>query len=109
MMTYEPQAQMKKGKHPDLDMEVDIYVHEMGDINIFHTKKFQKDLSWIEYDLNEARIDFIMEDGDLRNFGIPVDASVGPYLQNTHLISVVFRDELTAIEEQFIPLIVHGA
>lgn len=107
MMTYTPDK--ASVANSDKLMEVDLYIHDAGDINIFHNQRFQNTLSWIEYDINNGRIDFIMEDGDLRNFGIPVDPKAGPYLQNTHLISVVLMNGATPIEEQFVPLITHGA
>ena len=108
MINYEPKPNEKAGKHPDLAMEVDLYVHEVGDINIFHNKPFQKELSWIEFDVQTNKIDFVMDDGDLRDFGIPIDPKFSTYLQNTQLISVVLFEDDEPTQEVQLPLITHG-
>lgn len=107
-MTYEPQAQNKRHHHPDLDMELDLYVHDVGDVNIFHNKPFEKALSWLEYDTTTSKIDFIMEDGDIRNFGFPIDPKFKAYLQNTQFISVVRFHGDIPVDELQLPLITHG-
>jgi|GEM_PF-2235004 len=93
--------------HPDLEMELDISVYNPENVFIFHDHPFRGELSWIEYDAKSQHIDFIMNDGDLRNFGIPVSEDVGKYLKENNIIHVVLREGKDAVSEITIPLITH--
>lgn len=95
--------------HPDMKMEVDISVYDPQTITIFHDRPFTQELSWVEYDTINHSIEFVMDDGKLRNFGIPVDEKVGEYLKHNQEISVVLREDKTALTEIIVPLINHTA
>ena len=102
--------------NPDADMEVYCVLSEdvpevLGHLVwIFHDKPFTKTLSWIEYDLTNNRLDFILEDGDIRNFGIPVDPSFRPYLQNSQVLPVMLTDRNDEpVDGETYPLIIHSA
>ncbi len=100
--------QQTQGMHPDLDMQVYYVIDKNCSVFIFHNKKFQKELSWVEYDLTRSSLDFIMDDGDIRNFGIPVEREYGAYLQNNHAISVILENEHgQPVSGESVPLIVH--
>lgn len=107
MMTYAP----GKGGASDVSeklMELDLCVHTADRIFIFHDRPFSKTLSWLEYDLDSNRLEFVMEDGELRNFGIPVEKSLGMYLQNHHVICVALRSGTKVVSDMTLPLITHG-
>lgn len=95
--------------YSDMDMKVHCVLDDEAIIWIFHDKPFLKTLSWIEYDLGSSRIDFVLEDGDIRNFGVPVDRRFGRYLQNMHSISVVLKNGSKVIDGEVYPLIMHAA
>jgi len=99
------------GTHPDFDIKVELAVNDRAEAMIFYNKRFQKDLSWLEYDLDNNKLDFGMDDGDLRNFGIPVDPQLAKYMHNAFQILMVFMDEETGapLEGDYIPLIIHKA
>jgi len=95
--------------YTDMDMRVRCVLDEDGMVWIFHDRPFSKTLSWIEYDLQTSRVDFILEDGDIRNFGIPVDPRFGRYLQNMQSISVVLKKDGRIVDGETYPLILHTA
>lgn len=103
-------------QNPDMDMAVFCVLAEdtpenMGHLVwIFHDKPFTKTLSWVEYDVQSSRIDFILEDGDIRNFGIQVAHSFRPYLENSPVLPVMLKDENDEpVDGDTYPLIIHGA
>lgn len=109
-MTQElPPAGASQAMHPTLDMKAELIVNEVAEAMVLHNKPFHKELSWLEYDLTTSRLDFIMEDGDIRDFGLAVDPQLSNYLQNAHQVLMVLVDETseTAKEEGYLPLIIH--
>ncbi len=108
-MTNQPQY--NKATAPDMDMKVELYVNDRAEAFIFHDKPFTKQLSWLEYDLDEDKMDFVMNDGDVRNFGIPVDPKLKKYLQNSFQILMVQMDDKSGdpVEGDYFPIIIHRA
>jgi len=90
-------------------MEVELVVNERAEAMIMHNKPFGKTLSWLEYDLDTHKLDFIMNDGDLRNFGIPVHKDLEKYMQNAFQVLMVLMDDETGDPEEgsYYPLIIH--
>lgn len=95
--------------NPDMDIALHYALGEDGLIWLYHDKPFSKALSWIEYDLENSRIDFILEDGDFRNFGIPIDRAYARHLQNMHSIPVILREGQNVLDGEYYPLIIHSA
>lgn len=108
-MTKQPQY--NQATDPDMNMKVELYVNDRAEAFIFHDKPFAKQLSWLEYDLDEDKMDFVMNDGDVRNFGIPVDPKLKKYLQNSFQILMVQMDEESGdpVEGDYFPIIIHRA
>jgi hypothetical protein len=100
-----------RANYADMDMKLDCFVSENADVCVFHDKPFSKTLSWIEYDTRTSKLDFIMEDGDTRNFGIPVDRKLSAYFHNAHIISIIQLNPATKDVENGmdLPLIIHAA
>lgn len=88
---------------------VEVAVKKDGKVAVFHNKPFKRDLSWIEYDMDRNSIEFVMDDGDVRDVGVPVDRDVAKYMHNTHQILMVLLDDESgeAKEGYYIPLIIH--
>jgi len=94
----------------DFDMNIYHVVDNNAAVYIYHSRPFSKELSWLEYNLDTQSLDFIMDDGDIRNFGMPVDPGYGKYLQNNHAISVILENaEGEPVSGESIPLIIHRA
>jgi hypothetical protein len=94
--------------HPEAGMNVYYIVDKNNAVYIFHDKPFMKELSWIEYDVDRSSLDFIMDDGDIRNHGIQIDKQYGAHLQNNHAISVILENESgQPVSGESIPLIIH--
>ena len=91
--------------HPDMEIELDMCVAANETVCVLYDKSFVKELSWIEYDAEDARIDFIMEDGDIRNFGFPVPRDIQPYMTVKPFIAFIERDGQELISEMEVPLI----
>lgn len=95
----------------DMGMNLDLIVSDRAEICVFHDKPFSKILSWLEYDSRTNRVDFIMEDGDIRNFGIPVEAKLRPYFHNAYVVNIVEMNPTTkkVVGGMELPLIIHAA
>jgi hypothetical protein len=88
---------------------IEVGVKDDGKVAVFHNKKFKRELAWIEYDMDAERIDFVMDDGQVRTLGLPVNKDMNKYLHNTHQVLMVLMNEETgqATEGYYIPLIIH--
>ena len=107
--TKSKNEEYNKGVNADMDMKVEFAINDRAEAIIFHNKPFTKSLSWLEFDMNDNRLDFVLEDGDIRNFGIPVDPSLAKHMQNAFQVLMVLSDEKTGdpIEGDYMPLILH--
>jgi hypothetical protein len=97
------------GASKDNPLHVEVAVKADGRIVVFHDKPFKNEVSWFEYDVTTSKFDFIMDDGESRDFGMPLDRSVGKHMHNSHQILMVLLDDQTgeAKEGNYIPLIIH--
>lgn len=93
----------------DPAFKLNLAVNNEARIVVFHNKPFRMKLSWLEFDLNRNKLDFIMNDGSVRNFGIPVPPDMSRYMQNAFQVLMVLMDEKTGEPEggNYFPLIVH--
>jgi len=91
----------------DTPVHVELVIGDSGTAYVTYDRPFNKPLSWFEYDLNKDSLEFVMEDGEQRNFGIPVNRELGKYLQNTQLISFVLMNDNRIQDTTDLPLIIH--
>ncbi len=97
------------GVTEDKPLKVEVAINDDGRVILFYDKVFKNDLSWLEFDLATNKLDFILDSGEMRNFGMPLDKSVSKHMHNTHQVLTVLLDEETgqAKEGHYIPLILH--
>lgn len=90
-------------------LQIEVAVKEDGRCAIFHNKPFRNDLSWLEFDLDTYNLDFVMDDGEIRNVGMPLTKDVSKNMQNSHQVLMVLMDDETgdAKEGYYVPLILH--
>lgn len=103
-------TEYNKGADPDdSDMKAELVINDRAEAIVFHNKHFRKNLSWLELNLDTRSLNFIMADGDVRNFGIPVDPGILKYMQNAYQVLMVLMDEKTGepVEGGYFPLILH--
>ena len=100
-----------EGRHPETGMNVELMINDRAQAMILYDKPFSKKLSWLEYDLDSSKLDFVLEDGDLRNFGIPVHPKLAKYMQNAYQVLMVQVDEQAgeSYDNGYVPLIIHRA
>ena len=98
------------GATEESKLHIEIAVKEDGRCAVFHNKPFRNELSWLEYDLDTYRLDFILDDGEIRNVGMDLTKEMSKNMQNTHQMLMVLMDDQTGIakEGSYIPLILHG-
>ncbi len=91
-------------------LEIEVGVDEVGKVVVFHNKVFKKEIAWFEFDLQTGFLTFVMEDGDIRDAGLPLSKKISKHMHNSHQILMVLEDEKTGDtrEGHFIPLILHG-
>ncbi len=97
------------GVTEDNPLYIEVAVNEAGKVVVFHDKPFRSDVSWYEYDLNTSTLNFILEEGEIRNSGMKLVPTIAKNMQNSHQILMVFLNAETgeAEEGNYIPLIIH--
>ncbi len=93
----------------DPGFKIDLVVNEGAKVAVFHNKPFKKPLSWLEFNLGTKQLDFVMDDGDIRNFGTKIPEDFATDMQNAHVVLMVLMDEETKEPDsgQYFPLIIH--
>ena len=91
------------------DFEIEGYLMKGSDDHVYflHDRPFQKMLSWVEYDVSTSQLNFIMEDGDLRDFGIPVLPQFSEHLKVMEEIAVAEITGGKYKDGNNFPLIIH--
>lgn len=90
-------------------LDIEVAVNEKGKVVVFHNRVFKNNISWFEFDLETHKLDFILDDGETRDAGLPLGEKVAKYMQNSHQILMVLLDDDTgeATQGNYIPLIIH--
>jgi hypothetical protein len=90
-------------------LDIEVAVNENGKIVVFHNRKFRNEVSWFEFDLGNYALDFVMDEGEIRNAGVALTKQMAKYMQNSHQILMVLLDNETgqAAQGNYIPLIIH--
>ncbi|MGH1403593.1 MAG: hypothetical protein ACRBDL_05070 [Alphaproteobacteria bacterium] len=90
-------------------LQIEVAVKDDGRCAVFYNKPFKNELSWLEFDLETCRLDFVLDDGEIRNIGMPLTNNMAKNMQNTHQMLMVLMDDETgnAKEGVYIPLIIH--
>lgn len=93
----------------DPGFKVNLAVNNEARVLIFINKPFRKRMSWLEFDLNHNRLDFVMNNGDVRNFGIAVEPELVKYMKNSHQVMMILVNEENGEPEEgrYYPLIIH--
>ena len=93
----------------DPGFKINLVINDEAEVYVFHTKSFEKTLSWLEFDLDSRNLDFIMNDGDVRNFGAKVPDHYAKHMQNAYQVMMVQMDDETgeALSGDYFPLIIH--
>lgn len=93
------------------DVKVELVINDRAEAFIFHNKPFKRQISWIEFDLDTNKLNFVMNDGDMRNFSLVVKKDMSKYLQNAYQILTVLTDEQSGepVEGEYFPIIIHRA
>lgn len=97
------------GAEDGSNLKFEISVLEGGKCAVFHNKPFKKDLSWLEFDLDSSRLDFVLDGGESRNFGVPVKQELTKHMHNTHQVLMILMDDEMGDpkEGNYVPLILH--
>ncbi|MGQ0528134.1 MAG: hypothetical protein ACT4OY_08945 [Alphaproteobacteria bacterium] len=92
-------------------LDIEIAVKDDGKIIIFYNRVFRTPVSWFEFNLSTNKLDFIMEEGEIRDAGMPLFSKIAKHMQNAHQILTILMDEKTgqAKEGVYVPLIIHSS
>jgi hypothetical protein len=90
-------------------LDIEVAVNEGGKVVVFHNRPFKQQIAWFEFDLATNKLDFILDDGEIRDAGLPLGQQVAKYMQNSHQILTVLLDDDTgdATQGTYVPLIIH--
>lgn len=97
------------GATDDSKLEIEVFVKDDGKCVIFHNKAFKNQVSWLEFDLGTYKLDFVLDNGDVRDVGLPLPQTLSKNMQNSHQVLMVLMDEETGLAKEgtYIPLILH--
>lgn len=92
-------------------LDIEVAIKEGGQVIIFHSHPFKKEVSWFEFDLKTNKLDFVIDNGEVRDIGLPLKQNVARHMQNAHQILMVQMDPKTGEAQRgnYIPLIIHSS
>jgi hypothetical protein len=104
-------SQVPQKKVESIDFRVDLKISDTAEVFVFHALPFEKKLSWLEFDLDTGNLDFVMNDGDVRNFGAKVPENLAKHMHNAYQVMMVQMDQETGqpVSGAYFPLIIHRA
>lgn len=96
--------------NPDSDLAITVFVASQGELCFFHDKPFSKPISWLEYNPDTNIIEFMTEDGEVRNFGIPLPEKYKPAVANAKTAYVIHKNPETkkVVSGKDVPLVIQG-
>ncbi len=97
----------EKRKH----LDIEVAIKQDNRVVLFYDRPFKKEVSWFEFDLKTNKLDFVIDNGEVRDVGLPLSPDVAKYMQNTHQILMVLIDFETgeAAQGAYVPLIIHSS
>ena len=92
----------------DDKLNVEIAVREDGRVVVFHNRPFVDELSWLEFNLKTRRLEFMKDDGQMRDFGVLIPEHMSKYMDNTSQVYLALVSDETgkAVAARYVPLIV---
>ena len=108
MQFAEPSAMNRQNlssDHPDMQMETYLMRGPDDQIYVLHDTPFMKKLSWVEFNPQTAKIAFVMEDGEIRDFGISVEDKFTGFLSQQEMIAVALINNGKYVSGHNYPLI----
>jgi len=113
-MSLDPKAQRNvsdfvEGVSKENPLYLEVAVNPIGKVIVYHDKPFKSDIAWFEFDLGTNKLDFIMDDGDVRDIGMALHENLAKNMHNSHQVQMVLIDKNTKEEKNatYIPLIIH--
>lgn len=104
----EPTQKKPENEFDDPLFKVDLVINDKAEVFIFHIKQFSKPLSWLEFNMATRDLDFVLEEGETRNFGVAVPDKYAKHMQNAHQIMMVQMDDKgKPVSGEYFPLILH--
>jgi hypothetical protein len=97
------------GYDPSVGLDLEVAIKQDGRVVVFHSLPFKNEVSWFEFNLTTNKLDFILDDGDIRDIGLPVGKDVAKHMQNSHQILMVLMDPKTGDAKMgnYVPLVIH--
>lgn len=88
---------------------LEVAVNDIGKVIVYHDKPFKSEIAWFEFDLGTNTLDFIMDDGDVRDIGMSLHKDLAKNMHNSHQVYMVLIDIKTKEEKDghYVPLIIH--
>ena len=96
------------GYDPKRGLDLEVTVKQDGTVMVYHSLRFTKDVAWFEFEPVSGRLNFVMEEGDVRDIGLPLSPGVAKHVVKARQILMVLMDpeSRAPIEGFYIPLII---
>lgn len=97
-------------QNPDMDLAITVFVTSKSEVCVFHDKPFSKPVSWLEYNPDTNIIEFMTDDGEVRNFGIPLPEKYRAAVAASKIVYVIHKNPLTkkVLGGKDVPLVIQG-
>ncbi len=90
---FEMPPVIKDRKGNPLQLELAIKV--TSQIFVYHYEEWEKDPDYFEYNLKTGRMTIVLQGGERRDIGDPIDLTYAKYIQNAYQVYVVHREKGT--------------
>lgn len=110
-MTHDPDTNDDLMKTPVISSymkpeEFDIYVNKLTmETYIFHGKKMEQDVDYLEYDATDHSVTVVKKDGAQLDLGVKIQWLIRPYFTKTREISIVQTKDGHVVDGYIVPLI----
>lgn len=97
------------GAHDKTQLQIDISLREDGKVVVFYNHPFRVNVEWFEFDITTRHLNFVFEEDQKQELGLPIRENIAKNMQNTHQILTILLDNDTgqAKEARYAPLIIH--
>lgn len=62
--------------HAVSEQLIDVTVDEEGNVFVFYDRPFPEEISWVEFDKEFGRLDFMSKEGRIRFFGVSLPENI---------------------------------
>lgn len=88
-------------------VNVNLVIGESGAAYVVCDQAFDKPVAHLEFNARRASLEFVMSDGEIRNFGVPVSRDISQSFMDQTLVTMILMADNEIEFHTDYPLVVH--